>query len=171
MNPLAIRQSNNPLTIKTIKPLFILLLFITNLSIAEIFKWTDKNGVIHYSENKPEKESVEEFQLKSYQQVTIERVEEPANTDQNQEQKDQKPKRSRPKKVVMYSAEWCGVGKTAKAYFKKNRIRYTSYDVEKNAAARKRYKKMGAKGVPVIFIGKQRMNGFNASGFDQIYNN
>ena len=83
MNPLIKHQSNNPLTIKTIKPLFILLLFITNLSIAEIFKWTDENGVIHYSENKPEKESVEEFQLKSYQQVTIERVEEPAHQDQN----------------------------------------------------------------------------------------
>jgi len=30
---------------------------------------------------------------------------------------------------------------------------------------------MGAKGVPVILVGKQRMNGFSAAGFKQIYNN
>lgn len=145
------------------------LAFYTNASNAEIYKWTDKNGVIHYSENKPEEVAVEEFQLKSYNAVIIEE-----NTDvdeTNSEKPKKKPAWLRPKKVVMYSAEWCGVCKQAKKYFRKNKIRFTNYDVEKNQSAKKRFKKMGGKGVPVILIGKKRMNGFSAAGFNQIYNN
>lgn len=139
----------------------------TGISIAEIYKWTDKNGVIHYSENKPEEIIVEEFQLKSYSAVTIEETKGTIDTEPN----DKKASWKRPKKVVMYSAEWCGACKQAKKYFSKNNISYTNYDVEKNESAKRRYKKMGAKGVPVILVGKQRMNGFSVAGFNQIYNN
>lgn len=30
---------------------------------------------------------------------------------------------------------------------------------------------MGAKGIPVILVEKQRMNGFSTEGFEHIYNN
>jgi len=128
--------------------------------------------VIHYSENKPEEIVVEEFQLKSYSSVTIEETKdtkETMNPESNNDTK--KTSWTRPKKVVMYSAEWCGVCKQAKSYFRQNNIRYTNYDIEKNESAKQRYKKMGAKGVPVIIVGKQRMNGFSAAGFNQIYKN
>jgi len=149
--------------------IILILSIVTNISIAGIYKWTDENGVIHYSENKPVEIKVEEFQLRSYSSVTIE-----ANTNSIESKPSGKTKKTslkRPKKVVMYSAEWCGVCKQAKKYFRKNRIRFTSYDVEKNESAKRRFKKMGAKGVPVILVGKQRMNGFSAAGFNQIYNN
>lgn len=145
------------------------LAFYTNVSTAEIYKWTDKNGVIHYSENKPDEVAVEEFQIKSYNTVVIEENTNAKRTDTDKSNK--KPAWVRPKKVVMYSAQWCGVCKQAKNYFRKNRIRYTNYDIEKNASAKKRFAKMGAKGVPVIIVGNQRMNGFSADGFNQIYKN
>ena len=57
----------------------------------------------------------------------------------------------------------------AKAYFKANRIPFVEYDVEKSAKGRRDYKRLRAKGVPVIVVGGKRMNGFSRSGFDQLY--
>ena len=36
---------------------------------------------------------------------------------------------------------------------------------------KKRYKEMGATGVPVILVGNKRMNGFSEDGFESIYGN
>ncbi len=69
----------------------------------------------------------------------------------------------------MYSTEWCGYGKNARNYSKKNNIAFTEYDIEKKAEAKKRYKKLGATGVPVIVIGNKRMHGFSEQGFERIY--
>jgi len=145
----------------------LLLLSVIQPSFAAIYKWTDKDGVIHFSENKPDEIVVEELFIKTYENVVIEN---------NNENKDFKPGKktnnqpiTRPKKVIMYSAQWCGVCKQAKKYFKKENIRFTNYDIDKSKRARARYEKLGAKGVPVIFVGKRRMNGFSVDGFNQIY--
>ena len=73
------------------------------------------------------------------------------------------------KKVIMYSANWCGVCKKARRYFEKQGIDYKEYDVETSARGKSDYKKLGAKGVPVILVGKQRMNGFSVDGFEKLY--
>ena len=69
----------------------------------------------------------------------------------------------------MYSTDWCGYCKQARQYFKKNKIDFVEYDIEKSRNVRRAYKKLGATGVPVILVGKQRMNGFSIAGFNRIY--
>ncbi len=151
---------------KFFKPLF-LLIILTNPSFAGIFKWVDEKGVTHYSEKKPELIAVEEIHIKSYSNVSI--VNNGGNLESDSMEQTSEPRLKRAKKVIMYSAEWCGVCKKAKNYFKKENIRYTSYDIDKSKSARARYKKLGAKGVPVIFVGKKRMNGFSVAGFNRLY--
>jgi glutaredoxin len=73
------------------------------------------------------------------------------------------------KNVVIYSASWCGVCKKAKTYFRRNGIPFTEYDIEKGTRAKRMYKKLGATGVPVIIVGRKRMNGFSEAGFNRIY--
>lgn len=146
--------------------LLLLLIVLAKSSLAEIYKWKDKNGVTHYSESKPvEISEVEEIVVQSYQSVFIE------TSDKNIDLIPNKKNlvRKRPQKVVMYSAEWCGVCKKAKKYFKKEKIRYKDYDIDKSKSARARYNKLGAKGVPVILVGKDRMNGFSVGGFKKLY--
>ena len=70
----------------------------------------------------------------------------------------------------MYSTSWCGYCKKAALHFRKNNIPFTEHDIEKSEQAAKEYKKLNGRGVPIILIGDQRMNGFNASAFDRIYN-
>jgi glutaredoxin len=69
----------------------------------------------------------------------------------------------------MFSASWCGVCKKARKYFRKNKIRFTEYDIEKSSRGKRLYRDLDATGVPVILVGKQRMNGFTESGFERIY--
>ncbi len=152
---------------KILKAILILLMFCSTFSFAEIYKWIDEKGVVHYSEKKPEAITVEEIYIKSYNKVSIEKIDESLisrSIEQNQ-------RSNRSKKVIMYSAEWCRVCKKAKKYFKKENIRYISYDIEKSKSAKARYKKLGAKGIPVIFVGKKRMNGFSIAGFNRLYKN
>ena len=73
------------------------------------------------------------------------------------------------KRVVMYSAAWCGVCKTAKKYFTEKKIAYSEYDIDTNPKAKADFDKMGGRGVPVILVGSRRMNGFSAGGFEQLF--
>lgn len=135
--------------------LFLLLLLCAVNGSAEIYKWTDERGNVHFSDKKPANLESEEIQLQinTYESVSYDTS-----------------KVDTGKKVVMYSTEWCGYCKKARRYFVSKDIPFTEYDVEKNAKARKQYKAMGARGVPVILVGKQRMNGFSEKGFEKIYN-
>jgi glutaredoxin-like YruB-family protein len=69
----------------------------------------------------------------------------------------------------MYSTAWCGYCKKARKYFTSKGIAFIEYDIEKNARAKRDYDALGGKGVPVILVGKKRMNGFSPQGFDRIY--
>ncbi len=121
---------------------------------AEIFKWTDEHGKVHFSDKKPVDADASEVELRIN---TIESV----SFDRSIF--------NFGKRVVIYSTEWCGHCEKAKRYFKRNKIRYTEYDIEKSRKGRKQYQKMGATGVPVILVGKRRMNGFSEVGFEKIY--
>jgi len=131
-----------------------LCLLIAGHATAEIFKWTDENGKVHFSDKKPRHLEAKKIKLKinTYEAVSYDRS--IFNTG---------------KKVVMYSTSWCAYCKKAKKYFRRKGISFTEYDIEKNAKAKRQYEKMGAKGVPVILVGNKRMNGFSEKGFERIY--
>lgn len=71
--------------------------------------------------------------------------------------------------VVMYATSWCPYCRQARNYFRAQGIPYVEHDIEKDAAARQAYKAFGGKGIPVIFVGKRRLNGFSEASFNRIY--
>lgn len=73
------------------------------------------------------------------------------------------------KQVVMYSTSWCPHCQRARDHFRTRGIPYVEYDIEKDETAKQAYKSFGGKIIPVIFVGKRRMNGFSADGFDKMY--
>ncbi len=78
-------------------------------------------------------------------------------------------KKSLRKSVVMYSAVWCGICKNAKRYFNQNGIAFKEYDIETSAKGRRDYKKLRGRGVPIILVGKKRINGFTPKSFKALY--
>jgi len=135
--------------------LTISLLLSVSLSWAEVYKWVDANGKVYFSDQKPASTEAEVIKLDvvTYTEVTYAN----SNADVGV-------------KVVMYSTDWCGYCKKARKYFRANNIPFIEYDIEKDGKAKRRYKEMGARGVPVILVGKKRMNGFSEGGFERIYN-
>jgi len=134
--------------------LTISLLLSSSVSYAEIYKWVDANGKVHFSDQKSASFKSEELTLEinTYTNVAVD-----------------KSIYNVGPKVVMYSTNSCGYCKKARKYFNKNNISYTDYNIEKNAQAKRRFKKMGARGVPVILVGNKRLNGFSERGFKRIY--
>ena len=63
--------------------------------------------------------------------------------------------------VVMYSTSWCPYCRKARLFFRQANVPYTEYDVEKSASAYEEYQRISGRGVPVIVIGDQVIQGFN----------
>jgi len=135
---------------------------------AGIYKWVDANGRVQFSDRVPEEGSAEQVELgpiNTYENVTIE---------SNQETEDsvsKVPKSGKSKKVVMYSASWCGVCTRARRFLTAKGIPFQELDVEKSQSAKREWKRMNAKGVPVILVGDQRMTGFSEARFMALYVN
>lgn len=125
---------------------------------AEIYKWVDEQGQVHYSDQKPEDWPVTEIPMetRSYQGISYGTVEVDTG------------KVAPEAGVVMLSASWCGSCKKAKQYFRRNGIAFLEYDIEKSSRGKGLYEQLGATGVPVILVGKKRMNGFTEAGFERL---
>ena len=142
--------------------LFLVILLASPMVQADLYKWVDAQGNIHYGDKPPDNAQLKKItgNVSSFTSVNVEPfVFDPGNIS----------KRSETKTVVMYSTSWCGYCKKAARHFRKNKIDFTEYDIEKSARGAREYKKLKGRGVPVILIGDQRMNGFSAKTFDRIY--
>jgi len=131
---------------------------------AEVYKWTDEDGIIHYSDKKPKGQEVTEleFPVTSYESVSYGAV--------SDQRKSTAPvDATSDEKVILFSASWCGTCKKAKRYFRRKGVRFTEYDIEKSSKGRRLYRNLGATGVPVILVGKKRMNGFSEAGFERMF--
>ena len=143
--------------------LLIVLSFPISQAQGEIYRWTDAQGSIHFGDRPPVEAKTEKIDIRVN---TYESVEIKYNPDWSRESD---KRRQGTDQVVMYSAQWCGVCKTAKAYFKENNIPFQELDIDKSEKARKDFEKLKGRGVPIILLGDKRMNGFSPKRFADMY--
>lgn len=65
-------------------------------------------------------------------------------------------------RVVLFSAQWCGVCREAKSYMASRSISYEEWDVDKSDYAQAKLREFGTRAVPVILVGNQKMIGFSS---------
>lgn len=141
-------------------PAIVVLLCCTSLNgayAAEVFKWVDPQGGVHFSDTPPAENEAEKMKLReinSYRGLSVEDL-------------DQQPDASN--EVVMYGATWCGICKSARRFFKKNGIAYVEYDVERDRKGVADFKALKGRGVPIILVKGKRMNGFSEARFLALY--
>ena len=140
------------------RPVVVLIALLPLLVQAGIYRWTDENGQVHFSDRPVGQQNSErvELRINTYQQVDY------------QGMLDQVP--ARPPTVVMYATDWCPHCTRAREHFQRNNIAFREFDIDKDPNAKRRYDALGGKGVPVILIGDERMNGFNPERFDRLFN-
>ena len=144
----------------------LLWLLLTLLSVevsAEIYKWVDKDGTVHFEDRKPQGARYEEFKVRSISGVQTYRA--PPRTI-----KAIAPKSTGKKNVILYGTTWCGYCTKARRYFQANNIPFEDYDIERSVSAKSEYDALNGKGVPLILVGENLMNGFSESYFNQLYN-
>ncbi|OUS08048.1 hypothetical protein A9Q90_04865 [Gammaproteobacteria bacterium 54_18_T64] len=136
---------------------------------AEVYKWTDSEGQVHFSDRAPTSGVVEligdKLIMNSYPGS---KLSEASFLEQRKREREQKEGMRRPS-VVMYSTVWCGVCRRAKQYFRANKVTFSEYDVETSSKGKKDFARMKGQGVPIILIGKARMNGFDVARFERLY--
>lgn len=134
-----------------VRPMLLAFMVMLSLPVSagSFYKWVDAQGVTHYSAEPPPSARAQsvDVQVQSFGGAT---------------------ELARQKPVVLYSAQWCGVCKRAKAWFGMNNIRYTEYDIETSAKGRNDFRRLGGRGVPLILVGEQRMSGFSPEGFERL---
>lgn len=69
--------------------------------------------------------------------------------------------------VVMLGAWWCTYCYQAKKYFQHNNINYCEYDMENTTIGRQLYEENGGGAVPILLIGKYRLQGFSEQQIKQ----
>ena len=123
---------------------------------ADIHQWRDKNGNIHFGDKPPVGSNAKTISITPnvYASPSTQAVSELFGNSEN---------------VILYSAVWCGYCTKARNYFNANDVPFKEYDIEKTDKGRRDYKRLKAKGVPVILVGNQRLNGFSTASFNKIY--
>ena len=137
-----------------------LLIFLSGTVLAgsSAYTWTDANGQVHFGDRPPAGAAAEQVEIRvntysappMVEPLDFETAEEPRQTRQ-----------TRKKKVVIYTTSRCGYCVKAKKFMAANKIPYTEYDVENSSRGRADYRKLKGRGVPIILVGKERMNGFS----------
>lgn len=64
------------------------------------------------------------------------------------------------KPVVMYATSTCPYCAKVRALFAAQGVDYTEYQIDKSKEHDAAFKRLGAPGVPVLFIGERRIDGF-----------
>jgi glutaredoxin len=125
--------------------------FVSLPAFAQLYRWTDDQGVIHYSDKPPARGDAKKFdiQVNSYAgPATVSTTSAPAAG------------AAKPQ-VKMLATAWCGYCARARAYLKSRGIPFEELDVEKSAQGRQEYRELKGRGVPIILVGNQRMNGYD----------
>jgi len=117
---------------------------------AQLYRWTDDRGVIHYSDKAPDKRDAKSVEVKinSYSgPATVSGSGTPAAGNAKAP-------------VKMLATSWCGYCRKARAYLNSRGIPFEELDVEKSAQGKQEYRALKGRGVPIILVGTQRMNGY-----------
>jgi glutaredoxin len=75
----------------------------------------------------------------------------------------------RTKRVVLYSTASCSACRRAKAFLRGRGIAFREMDIDSNPRARKEHQRLGGRGVPLLLIGDERLDGFSEQAFLALY--
>ncbi len=131
---------------KTIYLVLITLIF-ASTGHAQVYKWTDAQGNIHFGDKPPGTVQAEQVTIRvnTYSGgANVEALKAFTND-----------------KVVLYSTQSCGYCKQARRFLNSKRIPFQEYDVETSRRGQRDYEQLNGRGVPIILVGEQRMNGFS----------
>ncbi len=145
---------------------------------ADLYSWTDADGVKHFSNEAPPKgQAADRHEEVKHSDVQYQQQEEQRKTRQGQMLEESRsgdaPSQDETAPVgagavVMYATPHCKYCALARAFFAKHGIAYKEYDISSDKKARARFKELNGTGVPLIFIGDKRIPGYREALLKQL---
>ena len=71
-------------------------------------------------------------------------------------------------RITLYGTRQCPACRQARSYLQQRKLAFQELDVSINLRAQKALARLGAKGVPVIMIGDDRVDGFDRKRLDRL---
>ena len=140
-------------------------IFVSLPASAEIYKWVDSEGVVHYSNRASQNAKSEDVtsRVKSSGNFVSEPPPDSASKPADGNQSGAADANS----VTVFTNLGCSSCNQVKAFLNARGIAYKEYDVSKDAEGKKRYTELGGKSYPFIVVGEQHMNGFNQQALEE----
>lgn len=132
-------------------------------ALAQLYKWTDEQGRIYYSDKAPDtdKSKAAVTRIETYTgPAVVSPVEKSARSAQAN------PPAAAKGHVKLLTTSWCGYCRQARAYLNSRGIPFEDLDVEKSAQGKQEYRDLRGRGVPIILVGDQRMDGYSQARLD-----
>jgi glutaredoxin len=126
---------------------------------ADIYSWTDRNGVKHFSNDPPPAGEAVTNVI-----VMKETPDEVAPSDTARSESEEPPENqaaAADRQIYIYIDPGSDECREALAFFDQNRIPYNKIDITASDEERQRFKNVEGTKVPLIFIGARRMNGWD----------
>jgi glutaredoxin len=126
---------------------------------ADIYRWTDAEGRIHYSDKPPADRQAKRVR------IPVQSISGPATVTPVQAPAAPTAATAR-QPVQIFTTAWCGYCRKAKAQLATRGVPYREIDVEESDSGRREFAALRGRGVPVILVGSQRMDGYDADRLD-----
>ena len=161
--------------------IFAVVILSFGISWADVYKWEDEDGVVHYSDTEPVIGS------------EWEEVDGATGTAETQQKNDQRPEFDReaitdlikelevapgddeegPAPTVdLYVTSWCPYCHKAKSFFRSRGIEFAEYNVENDEEAAKRMSSLTkSRAVPFAVINGHHIQGFSVGAYEQALEN
>jgi glutaredoxin len=76
--------------------------------------------------------------------------------------------RPRAPRLLLYSAPGCGHCRQLKAHLQRLKVPFQELDISRNRRAQSEFQRLGARGVPVLLAGEQRLDGYDPRRLDRL---
>lgn len=139
------------------------------VSAATLYKSTTPDGRVVYSDTPPETGKLEKtFNYSNLPATPL--PEAVVNYRADLEKSAQRRiAASDAKQPVLFWAKWCGYCRQAEAYLNEKRIGFQKQDVDTPEGKRALAQAGGGRGVPVILVGSQKVQGYSRPAYDALF--
>ena len=135
---------------------------------AQVQKWLDGDGRVHYGDPPPPGKNVQASELRGTVSVAdgMTVVHEFLKDPPARKQRSGAPLPNQGE-VWIYTTPRCGYCRRAKEHMLLRHIAFVEKDIEENAAYRDEFRAHGGKGVPLTLAGSSKMAGYSEERYDQ----
>jgi glutaredoxin len=162
--------------IRSISVAALLLLVAVGICRAEIFKYTDSRGELHFVDDIAKVPKKYRTQMENADpQGNVSVMDATPATHSVRGRTVEEPERrqetfSGGATIEVFMTSWCGYCKKMIRFLNEKGIPYIAYDIEKDAAAARAYHDLGGRGVPVVRVGSHVVYGYSPDAVMAYYN-